>query len=874
MKRAGLVLFLCLTFVISKAQLSEGGKPKSYDLYENMNFKSVNGLTLEKMNISRLIAEDEDFNCGRLRYGIVTPADIDIKKEGTSIETEDGKIWQFKVETQNGYSIGIIFKKYKLPQGARLYLFNKEEDLIYGAFTYKNNKDHEQFAIAEFPGKKIIIEYYEPNSADFPGEVIIGEISQSYRDIFNETVEKSNEDQYDINCPEGDDVQLEKHAVARMTWNNGFSSYLCTGALVNNTASDGTPYFLTAHHCISTPPEAKNLITYFNYENDDCNGSVLSFQSLSGSYLIASFEESDFTLLKLDEIPPPEYSPYFAGWNAQSDEVVPSGTGIHHPAGQVKKVAHTFNDITSYPNQLYWNGGNPSPPLSHWRVIFDEGYTLGGSSGSPLFDNNNRIIGQLHGGNPGIDYYGKISYSWNTASVNNQKLRPFLDPENSGIKILDGYFPSDNLPDAHLTSEYLAVCINTPVALYDGSLFSPTSWEWDIIPSTFTFENGTNYHSQNPVVSFYEEDTYSVTLIISNSLGSDIRERNDYIIAGDSLGLTIRSSVNTNMWYNDFETIVLYPDGAHNYEWQIEEGSEYIVVVDESEDSLTLSINNEVTIEESIITVLIKLKGYMGECTDSITQVLNIMRYDDIEYAHPLVLGYNGPFTNAGATVQEDEPSPPAGDCNTQSTWCDCASLETILDNSVWFTFTGPESGIAGIDAPGFDNQIAVYEADLHEDILSGDEENYTILAANDDFYGEDQRYASCITEVNVNPGQKYWVQVDGSECGAEGNFDLYLTDHPIAVGIISSTADANDPFNIYPNPANDFLIIESDEFFENLFIELINIEGKTFISKVVTPSYANEKIRLSLPDNISGGIYILVITTENANYHRLVFMH
>ena len=39
------------------------------------------------------------------------------------------------------------------------------------------------------------------------------------------------------------------------------------------------------------------------------------------------------------------------------------------------------------------NSGN-----SHWRTVWDSGTTEGGSSGSPLFDSNHRIIGQLHGG--------------------------------------------------------------------------------------------------------------------------------------------------------------------------------------------------------------------------------------------------------------------------------------------------------------------------------------------------------------------------------------------------------------------------------------------------------------------------------------------
>ena len=38
---------------------------------------------------------------------------------------------------------------------------------------------------------------------------------------------------------------------------------------------------------------------------------------------------------------------------------------------------------------------------THWRLNWDEGGTEGGSSGSPLFDDEN-IVGQLHGGSESV----------------------------------------------------------------------------------------------------------------------------------------------------------------------------------------------------------------------------------------------------------------------------------------------------------------------------------------------------------------------------------------------------------------------------------------------------------------------------------------
>ncbi len=63
-----------------------------------------------------------------------------------------------------------------------------------------------------------------------------------------------------------------------------------------------------------------------------------------------------------------------------------------------------------------------------------------GSSGSPLFDNNHRVIGQLHGGpsacgqtGDGLsDCYGRIAVSWNGGGTAATRLKDWLDPGNTG----------------------------------------------------------------------------------------------------------------------------------------------------------------------------------------------------------------------------------------------------------------------------------------------------------------------------------------------------------------------------------------------------------------------------------------------------------
>ena len=265
-----------------------------------------------------------------------------------------------------------------------------------------------------------------------------------------------------------------KRSVCRIVIN---SNKRCTGSLVNNTRQDGKPYVLTAAHCIGSQTEASSAVFLFNYESAECNGPDGPDEDMiSGSTLLSTGDtlgensnrdSLDFSLVELSINPPDSFHVYYAGWNRKSTPAAYTAS-IHHPRGDVKKIAFD-NDPpeSSYHAEDYY----PEYVLySHWRILeWDAGTTEFGSSGGPLFDPQQRVIGMLTGGEaycdkPFNDYFTKFDYSWNYYNDPLKSLKTWLDPINSGVMTLDGAETPNRVPD--IKQQELQVYPNPGTGIY------------------------------------------------------------------------------------------------------------------------------------------------------------------------------------------------------------------------------------------------------------------------------------------------------------------------------------------------------------------------------------------------------------------------
>ena len=442
---AGAVLGAAVLLALpAGAQISIGGRPTSFDTRLRAELATE---VMPWVDVQTHLLEDElNTEPGPWRFGATLEVDIDAQREGTWTVLPGGDLlWRLRISSPGALSISLIFDRYWVPPGATLHLYDDDRGQILGAYTDANLAGHGMFGIQPMAGDAVILEYREPAGAHQSADLHIQQVIHAYRDILGAkggSDSGSGSCNVNVICPAGDPYRDEIRSSARLVMGGG----LCSGALINNTADDGRQLFLTANHCYSGSPST--WVFQFNYEGDDCSDVNAphgpSWNSVSGSVLRAKSSASDFCLVEISNQIPANFNVFYSGWD-RSGSSFPKSAGIHHPSGDIKKICIDNHSAS----KTSW-GGAATWHINKWDLAVTEG----GSSGSPLHDDDGRIVGQLYGGQASCsylyhDYYGRMDTSWNSG------IKAWLDPLNTGVQFHDGYDPAvtSNNPEIYCTAK-------------------------------------------------------------------------------------------------------------------------------------------------------------------------------------------------------------------------------------------------------------------------------------------------------------------------------------------------------------------------------------------------------------------------------------
>ena len=481
-------LFLLVTGIVlpgsAHAQISEGGTPTSFK-YQNtlksdlptvqipINFSVEDLKTVDRWQVSQ---------GAPLKVGVLLPTDLTIDNAGSWNTLPDGKrVWRLQVQAKDAIALMLSFRDFYIPENGKLFIYSSDKTHLIGAFTHHTNPPTKEYATEFLAGDKIILEYEAGISENEHPRIAIDAVGYGYnhlhvsRTMADTGPGTSGSCMVNINCEEGEAWQTEKNGVCQMTLPIGNYIYICSGALVNNTAEDLKPYILSAFHCIDLdiPVTEKNLnkyTFYFHFEHTGCenNSSIASYRTITGCKKIAGIPldgGSDGLLLLLNQTIPEHYNAYYNGWD-RSNTAAQSGVGIHHPSGDYMKIS-TFNKVART-STWYGIDNIKGAPNAHWNVVFEQtanghAVTEGGSSGSPLFNQNKQIVGTLSGGSSscekpnGANTYGKLYYHWDQYpnKDNTSRMDIYLDPNHTGKTQLAGrYATAPKAMPTDLTSVY------------------------------------------------------------------------------------------------------------------------------------------------------------------------------------------------------------------------------------------------------------------------------------------------------------------------------------------------------------------------------------------------------------------------------------
>lgn len=433
------VVIVSLAFALNSfSQISFGGIPKSSPLTRSGAEMAVPCISVSIDSTASETRVDDNVPCA-MSFATAIPVDIDLKKEAVSSGISDGFVqYKLMIASKGAVSLNLIFSEFVLPDNARLFLSTPNMGEMLGAYTNKSLVAPFQFATTPIESDTLLLTYEEPANAN--GKLKISRVNRGFYSLRKlPQFSRSEECEVDAEC-EPDSFETMRRSTCLYIVNG--TSY-CTGTLVANTKGTATPYILTSAHCLFDVNNmvdtalAKTCVFFFDYKSPLCGSQIEGTRekSIVGAKAMSCYNRRDALLLRLSQVPPVDYMPYYAPWDATGDLEGPS-ICFHHPSGDVMKASYEADDLrdTSFSSLIFDRD-------CHLKVNdWERGISEGGSSGAALY-NHGMVVGALSGGakeiscdNTGFDCFWSLERTWDA-------FFPYLSPLDTSVRICEGYQP-------------------------------------------------------------------------------------------------------------------------------------------------------------------------------------------------------------------------------------------------------------------------------------------------------------------------------------------------------------------------------------------------------------------------------------------------
>lgn len=549
------------------------------------NYVTAIDLIIPSKNIDSLLSKEkrdlaQSNELKPFKLADPTKVNLDIPKLIKWTFDKEFAYGKFTLKLSGALSTSISFDKFYLPKNTELFVYNENGKMITGPVTEKENNKNGIWGSWVYQGELITVEIKTPIVS--MKELILhsDNVAYGYKEIYKSIkvggFGTSGPCNINVICPLGNGWEGERNSVSTILSANG--GEFCTGSLIMNTCGTSTPYYLTANHC-------------FEQGNSNVPGWRFAFQAWSttcpnpgvntngvmynGATLRARNAASDFCLVELNQTPPANSGLHYAGWNRSATPAL-NATGIHHPRGDLMKISRANNPVTV--------GSFDGTTNQHWQATWSPqnngvgqivtAITEGGSSGSPLFDENRRIIGQLHGG-PSFcgstqpwDFYGRFDLSWTGGGTNTTRLSNWLDPTATNALTTNttnvSALPNTITPSGNVIGHYTVNGGSTQYSItndtYQNLYLPRNSWVSIVFNiTTQTFPNNT-WSFENTTAN----GLYFTASFMTSPYGYGTVIKNIYLDAGTNCG-TIRRTYTFNVTsIGGFGRVAVSPNPAND----------------------------------------------------------------------------------------------------------------------------------------------------------------------------------------------------------------------------------------------------------------------------------------------------------------------